>query len=360
MTDIDKILDLTAEQIGKLTSKAFRELLRRIGDGQDPRDAIGDIMQGFDPDYRATLAASFTKALGDFVGPADLVSYPVGEVSLSQALYQHARQTSAAVRQIVFEHAAGWQDARKLALDIYEGYGFKGGDDPLQWPKGSPKWPKYMQRAVVTDPASYRGWLNVARQASGEIKTPALKAAYSELLDAVEKGAGEKALAKKLDVAFQEQMRYRANRIAQTELHRQWMDRQAEEIMADETIGVVQFKLAGSHPKTDICDLYARQDKYGLGPGMYPKEKAPKPPLHPFCRCTWHSKRLLSADRARENPDAERAWLREMAHQDGVSKAARVIGSKDKLLRVLNKQASVEEVFNAYRPAPYKLGKAGD
>ena len=359
LTDINKILDLTAEQIGTLTRKAFKDLLKRISDGQDPRDAISSIMQGFDPAYREVLAKSFTKALGDFVGADELVSYPVGEVSLSQALYQHAREISAAVRQIVFEHAAGWQDARKLALDIYEGYGFRGGDDPLQWPKGSDKWPKYMQRAVVTDPASYRGWLNVARQGVSSIKTPALKAAYTELLDAVENGAGEKALTRKLDVAFQEQMRFRANRIAQTELHRQWMDKQAAEIMGDETISVVQFRMADSHPKTDICDCFAKQDKYGLGPGLYPKAKAPKPPLHPFCRCRWVSKRLLSADNAREDPDAERKYLRAMAEREGVSKAARVIGSKDKLLRVLNKKASVEEVFNQYRPVPYQLGRMG-
>lgn len=360
MTDITKISDLTAKQIGKLMRKAFAELLKRISDGQDARDAISAIMQGFEPAYRETLAKSFTKALDTFVGPDELVSYPVGEVSLSQVLYRHARETSAAVQRLVFEHAAGWHDARKLALDIYEGYGFKGGDDPLQWPKDSPKWPKYMRLAVVTDPASYRGWLNAAKQAAGEIKTPALQAAYSELLDAVEKGAGQKALAKKLDVAFQEQMRYRANRIAQTELHRQWMDRQAEDIMGDETISVVQVKLADSHPKTDICDLFANQDKFGLGPGLYPKEKAPKPPFHPWCRCRWVSKRLLSADKAKENPSAERAFLRDIAHQDGVSKAARVIGSKNKLLRVLNGKSTVEEVFNQYRPAPYKLGRMGD
>lgn len=360
LTDINKILDLTAEEIARLTRRAFQDLLKRISDGQDPRDAISAVMQGFDPAYRETLAKSFTKALGDFVGADELISYPVGDVSLSQALYQHARQTSAAVRQIVFEHAAGWQDARKLALDIYEGYGLKGGDDPLQWPKGSDKWPKYMQRAVVSDPASYRGWLNAARQASSNIKTPALKAAYTELLDAVEKGAGEKVLARKLDVAFQEQMRFRANRIAQTELHRQWMDRQAEEIMGDETISVVQVKMADSHPKTDICDLFAKMDKYGLGPGLYPKAEAPKPPFHPFCRCRWVSKRLLSADKANPDPNAERAWLRDMAKQEGVSKAARVIGSKDKLLKVLNGNAGVEEVFNQYRPVPYRLGRMGD
>ena len=184
--------------------------------------------------------------------------------------------------------------------------------------------------------------------------------AYLEAIDAMEKGRGAKVLEKKLGVAYQERMRYFANRIAQTELHRAWMDKQAAEIMADEGIEVVQFQMSGTHPRTDICDLYASQDAYGLGPGLYPKEHAPLPPLHPHCRCGLISKRLISAKGAKENPDAGRQYLRQVMREGGGSEAAKVMGSRAKLDAVLNGSQPVEQVVNIHRPAPYRLGRAGD
>ena len=42
-----------------------------------------------------------------------------------------------------------------------------------------------------------------------------------------------------------------------------------------------RFLLSPAHPKPDICDLLARQNLYGLGPGVYPnREKCPWP-AHP-------------------------------------------------------------------------------
>jgi len=39
------------------------------------------------------------------------------------------------------------------------------------------------------------------------------------------------------------------------------------------------------HPKCDICDVYAHADLYGLGKGIFPKDKFPKLPAHPHCLC---------------------------------------------------------------------------
>ena len=186
------------------------------------------------------------------------------------------------------------------------------------------------------------------------IKTPGLRSAYLEAIDAMEQGMGAKALERKLDVAYQERMRYFANRIAQTELHRAWVDKQAAEIMGDDTVEVVQFKMSGTHPRTDICDLYANQDAYGLGPGLYPKEYAPKPPLHPFCRCGLISKRLISAKGAKENPAAGRQYLRSVMREASTSEAARIMGSRAKLQAVL-KNASVETVVNMGRQPIYHV-----
>lgn len=47
--------------------------------------------------------------------------------------------------------------------------------------------------------------------------------------------------------------------------------------------GVVGFRflLSPRHPRPDICDLLARQNLHGLGPGVYPDRKATPWPAHP-------------------------------------------------------------------------------
>lgn len=41
-----------------------------------------------------------------------------------------------------------------------------------------------------------------------------------------------------------------------------------------------RFLLSPAHPKPDICDMHARVNLYGMGPGVYPKGKSPWP-AHP-------------------------------------------------------------------------------
>lgn len=363
MTEHNKRLDLTAKEIEALSADAFSQLLERIRNGEDPQPAIQAIMNDFEPAYREVLAAAFTATLARSVGTSELRDYPIGETTLSRRLYAEAASTAPVVREIVRQHMAGFHDARALSMQIYEGYAFKTRaglpDDPLQWPAASPKWPKYMRQAINADPASFRTYHGIARRAAGNIKTPGYRAALNEALDALEKGRGDKVLARKLEVAFQERMRYHANRIAQTELHRAYMDKQAEEIMADDSIEVLKFVMSQTHPRTDICDLFSKQDKYGLGPGLYPKDKAPKPPLHPHCRCVLHSKRLLKAKDARENQASERQYLARVMREEGTAKAAQIIGGRAKLAAALT-NAPIDAVVNIHRPAPYRLGRVTD
>lgn len=46
-----------------------------------------------------------------------------------------------------------------------------------------------------------------------------------------------------------------------------------------------RWELSPSHPKPDVCDLYANQAIDGLGPGGYLPENLPQLPAHPSCLC---------------------------------------------------------------------------
>lgn len=54
---------------------------------------------------------------------------------------------------------------------------------------------------------------------------------------------------------------------------------------SDPTVKGVRYVLSPLHPRLDACDPLANEDRYGLGVGVYPPNKAPKPPIHVNCLC---------------------------------------------------------------------------
>jgi hypothetical protein len=92
--------------------------------------------------------------------------------------------------------------------------------------------------------------------------------------DAVAREAGRALL--------QEETSARASalRVFRTEINR--AHGETYQASAFETEGVIgtRFLLSPSHPRTDICDLHASVNRYGLGPGVYPQGKSPWP-AHP-------------------------------------------------------------------------------
>ena len=53
----------------------------------------------------------------------------------------------------------------------------------------------------------------------------------------------------------------------------------------DDDVVALKWQLNSRHPVCDICDVYANADFYGLGKGVYPKDKFPTLPAHPHCLC---------------------------------------------------------------------------
>lgn len=110
------------------------------------------------------------------------------------------------------------------------------------------------------------------------------RTAVAELVTAVlEKG--DKAVHNALWAAAQEKSRYAAERIARTEGARAYYDAFMAQYEADGRVVAFQWKKSSRHPAFDICDLYAEADLYGLGKGVFPKDKAPGLPAHPHCLC---------------------------------------------------------------------------
>lgn len=136
----------------------------------------------------------------------------------------------------------------------------------------------------------------VDRLAQNGAPDRALKTSYKELLDAVE-SCSDKALKRAIRTAVEEKSRYVAERIARTESARAWYQGFLKDTMDDPDVVAYRWVESTRHPTEDICDEYAKVDMYGLGPGIFPKDKAPELPAHPHCLC--HYEKVYASGLAR-------------------------------------------------------------
>jgi hypothetical protein len=324
--------------IRQAAQAAFVKLLAKIRAGEKPSAALDAVLKEFNADAIEGFREALNAILEASLGTKAVKAYKVGKIKLSNALYANAQAVAATTQHIIDEHLQGVHDARELRKALYEGYNFQ--DDPLKIVKPLPQ---YLQ-----------GEFDKFKAAA--LKTPALRAAYLDAIRRKEAGAGMDALEKALRVAFHERNRYFANRIARTELHRNYTDQVARELMADEQIEYVQWKLSSKHPRADICDRHARLNAYGLGPGVYPKADAPKPPAHPHCFCMCVPKIDIFNAKPRFNPQAERAFLAGLDPKE----ARDIAGSWEKRRRVLEEGETLEKIYNAGQDPLYRWKRIGD
>lgn len=168
-----------------------------------------------------------------------------------------------------------------LAKELFDGYGH---DHVI--PKQ--EIPKFMGKLVALS-KDYQGnafkrALRDAQRNIDKLSTQGLKAAYNGIIGAISKG-NEEMVDKAIYVATQEKARYFAERIARTEKARAYMDGVMYKYANDPDCIAFKWKLSSRHPCDDICDLYARADLWGMGEGIFPKDKVPKLPVHPNCMC---------------------------------------------------------------------------
>lgn len=332
-----RVEDETAAAVEAAVQAAYRDLVADILAGTPPREAVQAAMATFTGEMAAAMAVGLSAVLEESIGRAEALQIEVGGLTLSRRLYAEANLVSDAVQGLVQRHLSGFQDARKLALDLFEGYNFREpGAEPLQFNKANPQLPKYMREALLADDELVAQFTRAfAKVQASNLQTPALKAAYSELLaaiDRIEAGAGNKLLTNRIEVAFFERMRYFATRISRTELRRAYAQKEARIMLEDADLEFVQIRRAPGRSDPCICVLFTGRDMYGLGAGIYPKDQAPLPPFHPFCRCLWAPRLDLTGRKAKPaDEDTDAYFLRKLG--EGV--AGRVMGSRAKAEEVL-------------------------
>ncbi|MCI6343949.1 MAG: hypothetical protein MR769_04615 [Campylobacter sp.] len=322
--DFEKLLNLLDKAIEKSAKKLNAKLLELLENGGD----INTAFASFSDNFWADFLKAYNKANGAQLSLDELMNLRADKITLSKALYTGLKQSKNSVKSVIKTAIKEQKSANELAKMLYEGYDFK--NDPL---KVKTKYPKYL-------------WEKSAKTKVKNIKTPALRTAYSKILKDESKLVANKAL----KIAGYEKARYYAKRIALNETARAYNDARAFEYANSDDIQVVKIQMSITHPRTDICDYYAGVDKYGLGAGVYPKDKAPVPPFHPFCRCQMIPRYADEYAKPKLNAKADKEYLLGLKEWQ----RARILGSKAKANEAL-KTGDINGVFNAMKPERYKV-----
>ena len=210
------------------------------------------------------------------------------ELTLSEKLHSIHREIHQKIGNILQQQVRLHNHASDIRKALYDGYNGQKTEAVLQQ-----ELPQYIKGAVdfirrtpfeKTDKeCRLRLIRRIERQAKALTSKP-LKTAYKEL--AIQLGKNnEDGLKRAVYVAVQEKSRYVAERIARTESARAWADGFIARYENDDTVAAYRWEVSSAHPCTDVCDMYANADLWGLGKGIYPKDQCPTLPAHPHCLC---------------------------------------------------------------------------
>lgn len=350
--------DRLAQLINKLNKswrkdakKAVKYLMRLLAEGVKTEAAIAKVQQRYPnlstlPELQPALVEAAAYAYG--IVPSTLTTAQIklmGEeladkwdesgMTLSEKLHGVGVKMRGAIVSTLQEQMRRNKTWTEAARALYDGYGedgqnvYNGGKDIISR-QDLPKYLQKVREATGNDPqalAEQRQAIdNINRLAKNGAPNKALQAAYNKLLEAVQKG-NEKAIEKAVEVAVNEKSRYVAERITRTEMARAWADGFIAKIKDDADVVAVKFKLSSRHPIFDICDMYAKADMYGLGAGIYPKDKLPPLPVHPHCLCRYVEVIEGEVDMQQQRDQVREAgdkWLNSLPE----SRRAQVLGRK--------------------------------
>lgn len=191
---------------------------------------------------------------------------------------------SAAMRQ-----GKSWVQASR---DLYTGYSKGNVTNKTELPKYLDDLTVQAKKVLAGDKAAMDKYKAAIKKAQRQVDklaqngapTKTMKQAFRNLVDAA-KELNAEALENSIMVAVEEKSRYIADRISRTEMSRAWGDGFFAKHLDDPDVIAFKWKLNSRHPVFDICDIHASVDMYGLGAGVYPKDRFPVRPAHPHCMC---------------------------------------------------------------------------
>lgn len=312
------------------TIKAFeKEIKRLLKEGKTAKEAVKEaykkypIMKTLEKELQKQLEEEMKRGAGEDIpinaihDALSLVWSP-DNLTLSERTTKGGKEITAQAASIIAEAIKKGKSVQKTALALFDGYGY-GHVLPTQ------DIPEFMKKLTeigrLTDykGQEFRKTLRDVERQLKRVNVQGMKIAYGKIKEAIETG-NEKKINKAVYVATQERTRYFARRIARTELARAYGDGAMAKWENDEDCVAFQWKLSTGHPFCDICDLYANADLYGMGKGIFPKDKVPRLPVHPNCMChlrpVMEGSRLLQGEEKEQIDKGGMAYIKKLSKHD--------------------------------------------
>lgn len=327
---VQSVINEFKEKYGEFAPKLIETLLNYINNGWNLTKAVNQALidVGLNDFLTENIEMAIEKSasIGAGVKSISLLKSLESEwdgsgMKLSEKLHGTQKQMRHNIISTVQAQIALNKHANQTAMKLYDGYNTS--DNIIR----KQELPKYINDlATFARRSDLPGLSKLCRQTRRKVNrlaqngapTKALKVAYSQLIDAVEKHS-EKALENAVKVAVEEKSRYTAERIARTESARAWLDGYLKKYGDNERVVAHKWKLSSRHPVFDICDMYAKADMYGLGKGIFPKDKIPNLPVHPHCLCHLAPvyKSELKGKTQKDNiKEAGNKWLKSLPKQE--------------------------------------------
>lgn len=318
---------------GQLMEDRIKALLAQ---GKSPKEAIEQTFKEFGVEewLQASVSSALVATAKDALG-ADLVGELSGAVLLEAlsnpwdgsglTLSKKIHGTSESMKEVIVETVQNQIRLNKTVKDtaqaLYDGYQHgsivrqqdlpKYMDDLMRWTRRSRENLTEAERRDLQ-----RAIRKVQAQADELVDDKStynhFRTALRSLLDKIDKGS-EKSVQKAISAAIEEKSRYIAERIARTEAARARYDAFIARYGEDDSVVAYKWSLGSRHPVEDICDMYAEADLYGLGKGVFPKDKAPVCPAHPHCLCHYAPVYESELQGKKPSKDVEangNAWLK--------------------------------------------------
>lgn len=298
---IEPILLAFTARYGELSEQLVLLVLQYLDNGMTAVQAVNKALTVVDAPTEVQKAIEKTITASAAVGagvesipllPALTYAWDPSGMKLSQKLHSAAAEMRRKIIDTIETQQKLNKGAIEVARELYDGYNSgKRVIYPQKIPQYLDKIYAYARRSDLST-REQEVMLRLVRRAQQQTEkmgtngapNQALKTAYKQLLQSVDKSISL-SLEKVVRTAIEEKSRYVAERIARTESARAWADAFLARYDADDSVAAYQWKLSSRHPVFDICDMYAKANLWGLGPGVFPKDKVPVLPAHPHCLC---------------------------------------------------------------------------
>jgi len=196
-------------------------------------------------------------------------------LNLSRRLHVRLIQREAEFKRILSQGLKQGQDAISLAKHIQT---LDVTDARL------PKYLRDLERVLkgTKDAALVDEIRRAAEEAAKRKKGPlGMQGPAKRVVQAARTGSAD-ALDGAIEYFLERKVRYHSLVIARTEANNAFLAGHIEQAKETPWVIGVKWHLSGSHSRECECEELARQDRYGLGPGVYPPDKVPDRP-HPMC-----------------------------------------------------------------------------